>query len=177
MLNRLFAIWLVAALGFSSAAPSETAIDGRTVLGWVEWITIKPWAFKVKARLDTGASTASMHAEDIMRLVRNGKDWVRFTLNLMDFSTDDEHAVDRNAEVELPVQRVALIKQHDGSLDRRPVVIMTYCLDGQRYKAEFSLKNRSQLNYPVLLGRRALMDIALVDPAQTFLADRGCPAG
>ncbi len=45
----------------------------------------------------------AMHAEDIMRLVRNGNDWVRLTLNIKDFSTDDEDAVNRKAEIELPV--------------------------------------------------------------------------
>lgn len=176
MINRLCLIFLLALFRPGSAALPETASDRRDVLGWVEWITIEPWGFKVKARLDTGALTASMHAEDIVRFVRDNKAWVRFVLELQDGLDKDGNRIDPKIEVELPVERDALIKQHDGRLDRRPVVVMTYCLNRQRLLAEFSLKDRSELNYPVLLGRSALQDIALVDPAEAFLGAEGCPA-
>lgn len=166
-----FALSLFVAALLLQAAPTRAhrQLDHRVVLGWLEWITIEPWGFAVKTRLDTGAQTASLHAEDIRRFRRDDQTWVRFTLAAPDAEDGND------IEVERPLTRDVLIKEPDGGHDRRPVVIIKICLNGERHKTEFSLNDRSALSYPALLGRRFLAGIALVDPAQTFLASRQCP--
>ncbi len=66
------------------------------------------------------------------------------------------------------------IKRHEGESQRRSVVELSVCLGDHRRKVEFSLIDRSQFDYPVLLGRSALAGIAVVDPAETFLSQPGC---
>ncbi|NLC22568.1 MAG: ATP-dependent zinc protease, partial [Halomonadaceae bacterium] len=52
------------------------------------------------------------------------------------------------------------------------VVSLLMTLGPIRGAVEFTLNDRSHLNYPVLLGRRFLMDIALIDVAENYLHPR-----
>ncbi len=131
------------------------------VAGWLESIVLQPWNIKLRAKLDTGAKTSSLHAEDIERFERDGKEWVRF-------HTTDPDEKNPLKTVEAQLIRDVKIKRHKQKPQTRPVVEMTFCLDGQIYTSEFSLTNRSRFNYQVLLGRRVLQQGILVDPASTF---------
>ncbi|MCH8873269.1 ATP-dependent zinc protease [candidate division KSB1 bacterium] len=57
-------------------------------LGWIEHGVIEPADMTVKFKLDTGALTSSMHAEDIERFERDGQQWVRFKVTLEDLKSD-----------------------------------------------------------------------------------------
>ncbi len=131
------------------------------VAGWLESIILQPWNIKLRAKLDTGAKTSSLHAEDIERFERDGVEWVRF-------HTTDPDEKNPLKTVEAPLIRDVKIKRHKQKPQTRPVVEMTFCLDGQIYTSEFSLTDRSRFNYQVLLGRRVLQQGILVDPASTF---------
>lgn len=50
---------------------------------WIEEIAVQPWEINAKAKLDTRALISSMHAEDIEHFKRDGKEWLRFTANLL----------------------------------------------------------------------------------------------
>ncbi|MBA2409593.1 MAG: ATP-dependent zinc protease [Gammaproteobacteria bacterium] len=163
------------ALVAPGTAWSDPESATHAVLGWVERITLEPWGFTIKARLDTGAQTSSMQAERIERFDRGNREWARFILELDDAQDEDGRPTEPGVEVERPVVRDALIKEFDGSYDRRPVVTLEFCLNGRRFNAEFSLKDRSLLTYPALLGRGFLADIALIDPGKTFLGTGACP--
>lgn len=142
-----------------SAAPKE-----KIIMGWLESIFIKPWNRRLTAKLDTGAKTSSLHADRIEHFSRSGEDWVRFSL------ADLEDQKQPPIVVEKPLLRTAYIKSHDNlSSSKRDVVLMSICKNGKEYEAEFNLVDRSNFNYPVLLGRSFLKDVALVDPSQTFL--------
>ena len=76
----------------------------------------------------------------------------------------------------LVIYRV-LIKRHDGDSQRRSVVSLTFCLGGHQREVEFSLIDRSEFEYPVLLGRSALAGIAVVDPEAVNLSEPSCNGG
>jgi len=137
----------------------------RIVMGWLESVVIEPWGIKLRAKLDTGAKTSSMHAQDISRFKRKGKVWVRFNLDYDDKRTDENKIL----TMERPLIREARVKSEQGNPVPRPVVSVEFCLDGVTYDAEFTLADRGNFFYPVLLGRRFLKDVALVDPDATFL--------
>ena len=161
-------------LSFAATSGNAFAAD-KAIMGWLEPVVIDPLNFRVKAKLDTGAKTSSIHALDIENFKRNGKPWVRFTFEAKDrkheSSKDD---VIRRITLERRRVRNVIIKRHNSNYQERPVVEMTLCLDGRLRTMEFSLIDRTKFLYPVLLGRRALQKIALVDPSQTFITNSEC---
>jgi len=141
-------------------------------LGWLERIRLEPWGIVAKAKLDTGAKTAAIHATDIERFEKDGKRWARFKLAL-----DHRDPKSETFLVERPIVRDVKIKMRGvkKNFDARPTVKLQFCLGGKRYEALFTLVNRGKFNYPVLLGRRFLADLAVIDPAAKYNSTPTCP--
>ncbi len=134
-----------------------------TIAGWLEVVILSPWQTRLRAKLDTGAKTSSMHAENIEVFERAGKQWVRFDL-------PKGKAKSNKAErVELPVVRDVMIKRHDLPPAIRYVVEAGFCLNQHYYTTEFTLADRKNFNYPILLGRQFLKQTILVDSSDSFL--------
>lgn len=170
VLYSLFAVLSLLLISLDASAEKTTATpESLKILGWVEFIRLEPWGIKVPARVDTGANTSSMSARDIeVFRKKNGKQWVKFTF---DFRKGSE---ERSVEIERPLVRVLKIKRHDGPSQQRPVISMEICLADEVREAEFDLIDRRALNYPVLLGRKALAGYVLVDPARAYLTKAVC---
>lgn len=153
----------------SSIAVAESTTPGKVIAGWVEKISFISNDLAVKVKLDTGAKTSSIFAKDIKKYKREGVNWVDFTLVLQD---EDEkiHKIPMSA----PRSRRVRIKNHDGDHDSRVVVEISFCFDGRNHEAEFTLADRSEYIYPVLLGRTFLSKVAVVDPDATFLTKATC---
>lgn len=149
-------------------ADEDFLADKRRV-GRTEWVGLLDVGTYLKARVDSGASTSSLSAVDVTTFERDGDDWVKFKLGL----DDEDVAVDevRDAWIEAPVERRVRIIQAAGE-DSRPVISLMMSLGSIRQPVEFTLNDRTHLDYPVLLGRRFLMDIAIVDVAEAYLYDR-----
>ncbi len=160
----LFLLFLIISLtsNLAFAEPGEQKKKQKKLIaGWLERVFLEPWDIKLRAKLDTGAKTSSLHAVDIERFERDGKEWVRFR-------TTDPEEKDILKLISVPLIREVKIKRHKQKPQTRPVVEMTFCIDDQIYSSEFSLTDRSRFNYKVLLGRRMLQQGVLVDPASTF---------
>lgn len=141
--------------------PPPDVLGEKEVIGSIEWLYMNPPGRHYRARVDSGAETSSLSAQDIVEFERDGEDWVRFV-----FQPDSD---DEPVEIELPQVRVALIRQvASDDADRRVVVEMDIRLGDRLQSTEFTLTDRSRMNYPVLLGRAFLMDLYVVDVAQSF---------
>lgn len=160
-----FALLLAAALAHGSSRD-----PGKVIAGWVEKISLVEQPLVLKAKLDTGAKTSSIHAINIEPFMREGDRWVKFDL-LLDDVDDKQHTL----HMEKPKVRRVRIKDHDGVDDRRAVVELEICFDGRKHVTEFTLADRSEYIYDVLLGREFLQGIAVVDPDSTFLTQAHCP--
>lgn len=163
-------IWTILAFGMQSQAKAEhiaLGSENKIILGWIEKVVLKPWDIILKAKLDTGANTSSIDAADITFFEKNDQPWVRFVYvqNKRNDKLNQEVAIER------PVLRIVQIKEHFGKPQQRPVVNLEFCLHGTWFEAEFNLVDRTHFNSPVLLGRRFLQDIALVDPKAIHLND------
>ncbi|MEX1081736.1 MAG: ATP-dependent zinc protease [Halofilum sp. (in: g-proteobacteria)] len=147
--------------------------QAREILGWVEWLVLEPSGLRLKARLDTGANTSSLHAIDVEPFERDGDEWVRFRVPLTDHK--EELAEDAVPELTFkrPVERKVRIKSKGGTQSRF-VVELPFCISGRRYETQFTLTDRHEWNYPALLGRRFLDDVILVDSSDSFLAAAEC---
>ncbi|QCF27655.1 ATP-dependent zinc protease family protein [Hydrocarboniclastica marina] len=169
---------LLASLAFTfnmstGAVAKETVPQDAKRLGFVEWIVLDDPELRLKARLDTGANTGSLHATDIEPLKRDGEEWVRFELPL-DHHKESKGIGDATLTFERPVERTVLVKRKGAESQRRHVVIMGFCIDGEHQEAQFSLTDRSRFKYPALLGRRFMAGEVIVDSEDSFLAESDC---
>lgn len=156
------------------AANDDPESQHRKLLGFVEQMTLEPSGLRLKARLDTGAQTSSLHSVETEEFKRDGKEWVRFHVPVAESRDGEEEGTVRVLVLERPVKRKVLIKRKGAPPQRRYVVELPFCLDGHHYEAEFSLTDRTAFLYPALLGRRFLKDVAVVDPAHSLLAKNKC---
>ena len=176
------------ALAFSLALPAGVALADESAesdtpvpetLGFVEWLVMNDTSVRLKARLDTGAKTSSLHAVNVEGFKKGEEEWVKFQLPLGDHEDQPsegkiEHE-DVILEFELPVHRTVLIKRKSAPSQRRYVVKMDFCIAGTNHETQFSLTDRGNFKYPVLLGRRFMRDDnILIDSADSFIAEREC---
>ena len=125
------------------------------IIGENERVEISDRKITYKARIDTGATTCSIHATDIVEFVRDGKNWARFSL--LDFKTGEK------VTIEKPISRIASIKRHGAKDQRRVAVKMPIWLGPISDVVEFTLTDRSKFEYPALIGRNFLSGNVLVD--------------
>lgn len=139
-------------------------VDGKMVVGAVEQVVLDPPGITFVARIDSGSEGTSMHASDIVPFERDGKRWVRFTLDQPD---PDAEPITLEREV---VHRVRIRQAELDNVERRLVVIMQLSLGSFSDSVEISLTDRSHMEYPVLIGRNILRNIAVVDVSQEMIA-------
>lgn len=144
-------------------------LANKELLGRNEWVGFPGIGTYLKARIDSGANTASLSAKEITEFEREGESWVRFKLALSDDVVAIESVRDKWIEAEI-TRRVRII-QASGE-ESRPVIELLMQLGPIKQNVEFTLNDRSHLTYPVLLGRRFMMDIALIDVSQAYLHER-----
>jgi len=164
-MKRIIQITVVAVFcGLSCNLAAESS--DLKILGWVENAHLVDPELDIKAKLDTGAETSSLDARIIKKFRKDGKRWIRFTL--IDRDSGEEFVLVRQR-----VRTIGVV-QHDGSRQTRPVVNLEICVDQTRLKTEVSLIDRTEFNYPLLLGRSALASFAIIDSGSTFLGEAGC---
>lgn len=139
--------------------------DPVQVYGWREMVLLEGIKDPLMAKLDTGALTSSLHAEEKEMFERDGKKWVRFIM------TDPTAEKPLRRQIEAPLVRIAKIKEPGGESVAREVVRMSFQIGGRKMRGDFSLNNRSNMLAPVLLGRSIIKDLGWVDASRTNLAD------
>lgn len=136
------------------APPIVLDAEGKLLLGEIERIWVDPPGLMMLARIDTGASSSSLHADNITPFERDGDDWVRFDIT----------NAEQSKTVELPVNKyVRVFQQADKKGTRRPVVDMRLFIGNVKDTFSFTLADRSHLEHDMILGRNFLTDMALVD--------------
>lgn len=68
------------------------------------------------------------------------------------------------AELELgPIVRTKKVKSAEGK-SLRPVIRVNVVLAGEEFEEDFTIKDRSHMSYPVLIGRNILEQGFIIDP-------------
>lgn len=146
-------------------ASSSMVLGGleMQVVGELEKVHLSPLDIVFNARVDTGATTSSLDARNIQRFERDGRRWVRF---------DTAHPeTGEDLTFERPVvRRVRVSQAISDDFERRPVVELHFTMGSISHTAEFTLSDRSHLEFPVLIGRNILRDQMLVDVSKQYIA-------
>ncbi|MCX7565068.1 RimK/LysX family protein [Sulfitobacter sp. F26169L] len=138
--------------------------DGAlTVIGWHECISLPELGLKDFAvKVDTGAKTTALHADDIETFFKGDIEWVRFR------SPRIAGTPARICEFEVFTNRD--ITNTSGQPQTRIVIRTPMILAGRKWKIDISLTDRGTMRFPLILGRRALRrhNIA-VHPGKSYL--------
>ncbi len=130
-------------------------------VGWRETVSLP--AFKllgIKAKIDTGAKTSALHAEEIEYLSYKGKKYVRFLFE----SEDGKKRYIKSRFIE---ERE--IKSSTGQKTIRPVVKTKIRMGETEFEIEITLINRDLMGFKMLIGREALNGRFLINPARSHL--------
>lgn len=142
---------------FSARNDSE-----KIMIGEVEEVILVPWGISLPARIDTGADMSSLDAREVS--VRN---------NLADFTLGSGYGGSR---LQLPVVGWRQVQTSMG-IEARPVVEIGICLGPKLLRTQATLKDRSQMSYPFLVGRNVLNGGFVVDTTLSKAARPACPSG
>lgn len=135
----------------------------RPVIGWREWVAFPELGVdSIKAKVDTGARTSSIHAFDLREVRRDGLVYLRFKIHPEQRSARPEIAV------ELPLVARRRVRDSGGKVETRPVVSTEIELMGERWPIELTLTRRDMMGFRMLLGRRAIRGRFVVDPGGSF---------
>lgn len=132
----------------------------RVIVGWRERISLPEWGVHdLVAKLDTGARTSSLHAEELQHLP-DGQ--IRFKVVL-------SRKTGRSQWVTCTPLRTATVKSSNGQPSERDVVQTLITLGGHTFPIDINLSFRGRMTHRMLIGRAALDSRFLVDPNHTFL--------
>ncbi|MEV8262591.1 ATP-dependent zinc protease [Microbacterium sp. NPDC077057] len=139
----------------------------NTLTGWREWVSLPDLGVDwIKAKIDTGARTSSLHAFDIQEFERDDESWVRFRVKPWQDSQEDA------VVVESPIHDRRAVRSSSGHAQERLVVQLMIRLVDREVLAEVTLSNRDEMGFRMLIGREALRRGYVVDPARSFLGGR-----
>lgn len=135
----------------------------KVLIGCEEWCSFPALGVPaIKARVDSGAKTSSIHAFNIQSFRRGGMLWVSFEV----------HPIQNNRKAVVRCERPVLdkrkIKSSTGIAETRYVIQAPLKLGDQTWDIELTLANRDSMGYRMLLGREAMNGRMIVDPSASF---------
>ncbi len=137
-------------------------------VGWREWVALPALGLpRLRAKVDTGARSSALHVERQWRFVDGGAPWIGFAL------VPRAHADE--VEAAAPIVDERMVTDSGGHRTLRVFVRTTLRLAGVEREIEMNLADRCGMRFPLLLGRTALADAFMVDPAGSFLHRRRRP--
>lgn len=143
----------------------------RPVIGWREWVELpKLIGLPIKAKIDSGARTSSIHSFGTRRFHDGGAPWVEFLL----------HPIQRHATPEIaavaPIKDERWVKSSNGEAEKRIVIETAARLGETEWTIELTLASRDVMGFRMLLGREAIRRRFLIDPGRSFRQSDRHPA-
>ena len=134
------------------------------IIGREEWLALPDLGLPaIKARVDTGARTSSLHAFDIVPGGPAAAPTIAFRVHPLPGRQDVE------VRCSAPLVGRRVVASSNGERELRFIVRASVEMGGRRWPIDLSLTNRERMAYRMLLGRQALLDDMLVKPGAAFL--------
>ncbi|MDW7692524.1 RimK/LysX family protein [Flammeovirgaceae bacterium SG7u.111] len=111
----------------------------------------------IQLKVDTGAYTSSIHSHDIKEVEEDGVKYIEFKL------LDPSHQKYNHKAFKVHNYKEKAVKSSFGSVEDRFVIKTNILIFEQEYPIELSLSERSNMKYPILLGRKFLSEKFVVD--------------
>ena len=142
---------------------TENSTKSPTIIGFREWISLPDLnLLALKAKVDTGAKTSSLHAFDIKLVKRGGVPFVKFKVHPIQMNLDIVVACSA------PLVDRRVVTDSGGHRENRYVIHTTIVMGGLKKQIELTLSNRETMKYRMLIGREALKQF-YIDPSQSYL--------
>jgi len=137
------------------------------LIGWREWVGLPDLGVsKIKAKVDTGARSSSLHVNVTEEYEVEGVPHVRF--EIYSKQRRPEYFVEATAKVIDHRQ----VKSSSGTVTTRPVIMTRVRLLGQVWLVELTLANREGMGFRMLLGREAFRGKFIVDAGNSYYSGR-----
>ncbi|WP_243038996.1 ATP-dependent zinc protease family protein [Dyella sedimenti] len=140
-------------------------------LGWRERLALPRLGIpQLKAKLDTGARSSSLHVDALESFERDGQTWLRFAVSI-----GGRHRT--GVACETPALDRRAVTDTGGRQTLRWFIRTQVLLAGQHFEVDMNLTDRRHMLFPMLLGRTALQGRFAVDPGLSYTQPRPLAAG
>lgn len=133
--------------------------QGKTVIGNIEQINFPQFNMKqIPSKIDSGATTSSIHVSYLKKDLKNKK--VTFIL------LDERFDAYTGKQITLPLDSTIRVQSSNGEDEARPMIKLDIELKGKLLETYFTLTDREELEYPILIGKDILSGNFIIDAAQ-----------
>ncbi len=151
----------------SKAEQNANSDSPLIIIGWREWLLLPDLGIsRIKAKIDTGARSSSLHAYDIEQFEREGCSLVRFKV----------HPIQRQEQLEVSciaeVHDIRSVRSSSGQATDRIVIQTRVSWLDQTWSIDLTLADRSQMGFRMLVGREAIRGRMLVEPGRSYFGGR-----
>jgi len=135
-------------------------------IGWKETVDLPDLGlYNVAAKVDTGARTSVIHCSFFQLIKKGRRQYVEFR------PLDDRFGVPYALHT-LPFHSERKIRNSFGQEENRYVINTTIRLFNEIHTLELSLRDRSGMEFPILLGRSFIRKKFLVDVSRANLSKK-----
>lgn len=139
-------------------------LENLHLIGTEEWCNFENMGIPaIKARVDSGAKTSSLQAQQVKTFNKGGHEWVSFDI----FPLQDNRSIKLTCKAKLVDRRT--VKSSSGISEERFVIKTMVTIGGHSFEIELTLASRETMEYRMLLGREALKNRFIVNPAVGFV--------
>ena len=146
--------------------PDDASEIKWPLVGWREWLSLPSLEVpRVKAKIDTGARSSSLHAFSIEEFQRGQQTWIRFGIHPV------QHSSAERVVAEAPLLEYRSVRSSSGHISVRPVIVTPVRLGLFEWMIELTLSSRDEMGFRMLLGREAIRNRFLVDSGASFMVN------
>ena len=136
------------------------------IIGWKDLVDLPEFSLRgVPAKIDTGARTSVLHCSHI-RLVKKGRK------SYVEFRALDDRFGAADTLYTFPFHSERKIRNSFGQEENRYIITTQIRLFNEVHAIELSLRDRSDMEFPLLLGRSFIRKKFLVDVARANLSKK-----